>query len=221
MAKLKDAIESLLQIVRNGGDRENVRVATDAVCDLDDVQDKKLQAYMHDLGYMLTDYEPNPDWRAQCESFFGDETLQIYVRKALNKLIRLGLLDAGIAEAQLIKFPSPTQDQKQEQWKAVRKAIDLLESILNDKGQRKIHIHAYIHFGLNFNIEYPNAEIEDIIWDLADSICLYRSNPEELSEDEDLYNDESLLEKYINEGLAKLMEFEVDTKAQDERENHP
>jgi len=99
MATIKEVMELLKTILKdNTLRRENVRKFCEMGWNIPgrfpDLQNQGIKDLIQDLVYELTYYEPNPEWRAEDDSFFDDERLEELIRKFLGRLSRRGI-DVG------------------------------------------------------------------------------------------------------------------------------
>jgi hypothetical protein len=86
--QLNDLKNKLIDILENKMDRASkVKICQDIIWNseidnLSEVQNEILSDLAHDLDF----YEPNPDWRSQDSSFYGEDRLECEIREALSKL---------------------------------------------------------------------------------------------------------------------------------------
>jgi hypothetical protein len=86
---LLDAVRKLLvQAQSSRGDERHshIKKVCDLIWDDETVQDDKLSDTLTDIAYTLEDYEPNPTWRKQDPSYYGDERLEQEIISALQIL---------------------------------------------------------------------------------------------------------------------------------------
>jgi hypothetical protein len=89
--------QSLAQILLKAmQDSENrlhlVKIFQEIVWDADEpLGSEEVERILNDLAYDLDYYEPNPEWRREVPSFYGDERFEEEVRSALVKLAEEGV----------------------------------------------------------------------------------------------------------------------------------
>jgi hypothetical protein len=83
----------LIRALHGGDDREAlVREFQRQVWDSEGPEDAVWEV-LGDLAYDLEFWVPNPEWRKEDLSYYGDERLEAEIRSALDKLDNLGVGD--------------------------------------------------------------------------------------------------------------------------------
>lgn len=105
----EDLAAILLAALEDPANRlSNIRSFQDVVWDsCEPLGDDNVDRILSDLADALDFYEPNPEWRSEDVSYYGDDRFEEYVRSALRKLT-----DEGVNPRPRVIENEPTRDSR-------------------------------------------------------------------------------------------------------------